>query len=375
MVLLAAIATFWYWYLVIKTQPPSAECTTDSDCPEGQICSEAGACVAVPLITECTTDADCPSGYTCTAKGTCLEKPKEIVVPPALFLVENTRELEVSALGEVRTELLKAIQEWQNTDQFRRVIIKNTKENKLVDLEDFFDALQIRVPEDFYQKLGNNFTLFTYSQIEGNRIGFVAEILDKNGLSDLLSSQETTMKDDFKTLFTLMEEESAFIPYPYFKNANQVRGYTGPNFRFQTFTKNDLGICYLVSDYYLVFASSWKSMREIIERLVITGAPVEITKELKLGDRGYEIELLQMWLKQDAVVYPEGKVTGFFGNLTKAAVTRFQEKYASEILAPQGLTNGTGEVDFYTRMKLNELYGRLDTILERLRKLDSRIKL
>jgi len=357
LVLLAGISTFWYWYLVIQKQPPTVGCTTDADCSPDQLCRE-GVCVAKLPSAECASDADCPAGQICGPEGVCITKPAEIVIPPSLFLVEDTRRLEISSPEELRSLFLQIVQEWQNVDQFRRVVIINTKENRTLSLKNLLDALQIRAPTDFYQKLGDNFTLFIYSQMEGNRIGFVAEVLDKSGLSNLLTSQEATMKDDFKTFFTLMEEESAFTPYPYFRNANQVSGYAGPNFRFQTLTSKDLGICYLTSDYYLVFTSSWKSMEKVIEKLVITGAPVEITTELKVGDKGYEVELLQMWLKQDRDVYPRGLVTGFFGNLTKEAVIRFQEKYASEILAPQGLTRGTGVVDLYTRIKLNELYGR-----------------
>ena len=54
-------------------------------------------------------------------------------------------------------------------------------------------------------------------------------------------------------------------------------------------------------------------------------------------------------------VYPEGLVTGNFLSLTKAAVIRFQEKYAPEILAPLGLEKGTGYVGLMTRNKINSL--------------------
>lgn len=48
--------------------------------------------------------------------------------------------------------------------------------------------------------------------------------------------------------------------------------------------------------------------------------------------------------------------TGRFDSSTVAAVKRFQEKYASEILAPWGLSRPTGNVYHTTRKKINELY-------------------
>ncbi len=69
-----------------------------------------------------------------------------------------------------------------------------------------------------------------------------------------------------------------------------------------------------------------------------------------------EVSCLQEFLKaQGAAVYPEGLVTGYFGLLTQAAVSRFQEKYASEILTPLGLNQGTGFVGLSTRFKINSL--------------------
>lgn len=83
-----------------------------------------------------------------------------------------------------------------------------------------------------------------------------------------------------------------------------------------------------------------------------------ITKVLKIGMRDSEVTLLQTWLSRDSLVYPEGKITGYFGALTKAAVIKFQEKYADEILTPLGLIQGTGLVGAATRTKLNSLFGQ-----------------
>lgn len=67
------------------------------------------------------------------------------------------------------------------------------------------------------------------------------------------------------------------------------------------------------------------------------------------------VRCLQTFLKNQGVnIYPEGLITGNFGILTRAAVIRFQEKYAAEILTPVGLSAGTGYVGPMTRAKINQ---------------------
>ncbi|MCK4781773.1 peptidoglycan-binding protein [Candidatus Parcubacteria bacterium] len=81
----------------------------------------------------------------------------------------------------------------------------------------------------------------------------------------------------------------------------------------------------------------------------------EFKSRLQTGSRGDEARELQKCLSQDAEVYPEGEISGYFGSKTKQAVIKFQEKYSEEILEPFGLKNGTGIVGKSTRAKLNEL--------------------
>ena len=98
-----------------------------------------------------------------------------------------------------------------------------------------------------------------------------------------------------------------------------------------------------------------------------TPAPVAVgnytfTKSLKLGVTDTEVLNLQKVLNAStdtqvsAVgVGSKGNETKYFGAKTKAAVIKFQEKYASDILTPNGLTSGTGLVGASTRAKLNAL--------------------
>jgi len=74
---------------------------------------------------------------------------------------------------------------------------------------------------------------------------------------------------------------------------------------------------------------------------------------LKNDDR---VKCLQEFLKsQGSEIYPEGLVTGNFLSLTKAAVIRFQEKYAEDVLVPWGLSEGTGFIGETSLAKINEL--------------------
>lgn len=83
----------------------------------------------------------------------------------------------------------------------------------------------------------------------------------------------------------------------------------------------------------------------------------EITQNLYFGIKdNFQVKCLQEFLKsQGSDIYPEGFVNGNFYTLTQKAVIRFQEKYASEILAPAGESRGTGYVGPSTRAKINQL--------------------
>jgi len=69
---------------------------------------------------------------------------------------------------------------------------------------------------------------------------------------------------------------------------------------------------------------------------------------LKIGSSGEDVKVLQAVLKQNKNIYPSGIVSGYYGQLTKEAVTNFQ--IVNDL--PR-----TGEVDEATISKINENYG------------------
>lgn len=96
---------------------------------------------------------------------------------------------------------------------------------------------------------------------------------------------------------------------------------------------------------------------------------VSFTKDLKVGVSDTEVMSLQKVLNEDGdtLVSTEGpgssgNETMYFGEKTKVAIIKFQQKYASDILVPAGLSSGTGFVGSLTRKKLNDLFAGSDLI-------------
>ena len=51
-----------------------------------------------------------------------------------------------------------------------------------------------------------------------------------------------------------------------------------------------------------------------------------LSRQLQVGMSGSDVSALQTFLAQDNTIYPQGLVTGYFGTLTKAAVSNWQSR-------------------------------------------------
>lgn len=79
-----------------------------------------------------------------------------------------------------------------------------------------------------------------------------------------------------------------------------------------------------------------------------------ITSQLDLGSMGIDVTSVQTFFADNAAIYPEGLITGYFGGLTGAAVRRFQTEFNISTSGTPS-TTGYGRVGPMTITKINSL--------------------
>lgn len=96
------------------------------------------------------------------------------------------------------------------------------------------------------------------------------------------------------------------------------------------------------------------------------GSSSSFERSLRLGDTGADVRQLQRFLNAQGFMVTTfgpgsvGQETAYFGPATQAALIRFQNAYASQVLTPVGLSQGTGFFGASTRAFVN-LFTALDT--------------
>ncbi len=218
---ISAVFTFVYWYLTEKqekSEPPS-----------------------LPTTEEITF----------------FPKPFISLIP-----VQKTEVIEAATIEEIHSLFSEILEKSLAADELTRILIKLQSKNDFAVLKDFFQGLNITIPSELEQNLGENWTLFIYPQAQGKRIGFISEVAQKEELKQLLKSWQPSMEKDFEPLFSLLGKEKpatfSFFRYIIHKEVS---------IRYQTFSKQDLGICYAIYDNYFIWTSSMESIEKVIDKL------------------------------------------------------------------------------------------------------------
>lgn len=77
---------------------------------------------------------------------------------------------------------------------------------------------------------------------------------------------------------------------------------------------------------------------------------------LRIGDNNSSQDVIKLQQFLNQFQGENLSVTGVFGEDTRSAVIRFQEKYAGDVLNPWGYDEGTGYVYILTQKKINEIF-------------------
>jgi len=221
---------------------------------------------------------------------------------------------------------------FKNGDELAKSAIqKDIKGFSLTSLNNF-SLLKDAGLKDYHLSLPRYFALFFNSG--------TSKILAEKEIREALNYG--TDKEDL--LNKVLQGEGKIVDSPILPD---VLGFNSPS-RIYQFDEN-------LANEILEKAGFIKNESGLRERVVKKELAFQFKSNLTLGSQGEEVKELQKCLAKFPEIYPEGDITGYFGSKTKSAVIKFQEKYQEDILAPQGLKNGTGDVKTTTRNKLNEI--------------------
>lgn len=77
-------------------------------------------------------------------------------------------------------------------------------------------------------------------------------------------------------------------------------------------------------------------------------ANTPLTAHMGVGSTGTNVSNLQTFLASNSDIYPTGRVTGYYGPLTAAAVQQYQLSYGISMLDASGNVSVTQQLTFST---------------------------
>lgn len=184
---------------------------------------------------------------------------QEIIIPQSLIQVNETKVLEISKTEEMPAVFNQLMEEEFATGSLTRVVFKDTSKNLLSNLGELSQSLQIPISSEIIQKLEDDFTFAIFSQNQGKRITLTAKIKNNEGLDLLLKNLEaSTTKEG---VFISGEKLPAIV------SSYKTATVQGASFRYLTVSKNDLGVCYSLTDGYFVLTYSYESLKDIVGKI------------------------------------------------------------------------------------------------------------
>ncbi len=182
---------------------------------------------------------------------------QEIPIPQSFIGTNTDTTIEATSIAEAKTLVAQHIQSPQaERDLFRLLVKINSEPKRYLTFEEMLQIFDINLP--FFLRAGLDMeagTLFTYTQPEGTRLGFVARIKDTTTAQTAARSWETTAPQDTAQLFALLGAPGTLPPAEFSENS----AGSAP-IRYLNFAQPDLSIDYTFTETLFVFTTSRASM-------------------------------------------------------------------------------------------------------------------
>ena len=245
---IGGLGGFFYWWNYLKTTTPPLE-LTHYECQDNQC-----------IITEGQGDNQCQINQDCQPAKPVILVPDSLI-PDSFINETKTIELVVDQENLLLDQLKTLISQEQASSTLNHILVRIT-DQKYLSLNDLILALNISIPEAITTSTSDDYTLFSYNQSVGNRLGLVIKMGRSETLVQDLSNWETTIKDNLKQLFLTKESPSAA------EEKFQDNVYKDIQIRYMNFPTPNLSIDYALIKGNLVIATSRESMFAIIDALM-----------------------------------------------------------------------------------------------------------
>jgi len=200
-----------------------------------------------------------------------ITEPQEAIPPFPLISIETEKIIEVQDSEKFSQELLNKTSETvseQTNTELVRLLTKDTVKNKFLNLEDVFNGFDVSVPQELLEKIELDSTFFIHHFGKYNRLGFITRIKsDQKQNVEQIMTNWTNMEVDMNRFLVSIgrtEIDKEEIVPAVFKKAK----YKEIVFNYTSFADHEkFGICWFVTDDYLVFTTSGESVLKIIDIL------------------------------------------------------------------------------------------------------------
>jgi len=252
--IISGIGGFFYWWNYVRIVTPSI--VYHYECQDFQCISIEGE-----GENQCQVNEEC--------------QPTESVeptVPTPFISIDKTSVIELSVGQEnlLFNELKTVMTEEQTASTSRRILVKivSPTEKKYMDLATLIPALKVSLPLEIVQVISDkgtkadNYTLFSYSQSEGNRLGIIISLKEGIDLTQKLKNWETSIETDLEPFFLGLDKQPAATA------EFQDNVYQEKAIRYLNFADPSLSIDYAVINDKLVITFSKESMLVVIDDLI-----------------------------------------------------------------------------------------------------------